>query len=257
MGSKKIAKVDRSKIDHQALAELVRKRSKVLLVPVEKIHPNPWNKNAMGTHYFEALKANLSDSNVGFTTPIQVRPHPTIKGDYEIVDGEHRWKGAKEVGYREIPCLHLGEISDALLKYMMLEANAIHGQTADEDLKKIVQEIQEDPIFQQMQNDLYTMLATEAPLDDGAKYALEEDELPNPDAIETTLVQLYLTDDQLDEYRRIVGQIRLSHGVTAEEAVLLMVRHFAETTGLGVATGDEILDEKQSDLVGKKGGRKK
>jgi ParB family transcriptional regulator, chromosome partitioning protein len=41
----------------------------------------------------------------GILEPVLVRPHPSQKGDYELVAGERRYRAAKEVGLIEIPAI--------------------------------------------------------------------------------------------------------------------------------------------------------
>lgn len=245
----RVAKLDFGKIDRKKLDELIQRRSQVLLLSPSDIHPNPYNKNKMGARQFAALKANMANPKVGFTTPIQVRPHPELSGQYMIVDGEHRWKSSKDIGLERIPAVNLEEMPEALAKYLMIEANAVHGVTSDEDKKAVLQEVEEDPEFQTLFEDLDIWAAslTDEAVDDTDKYKdLDEDLEETQD---TQLVSLYLTPPQMERYRRIIGQIRLSSGVTAELALMQVIEHFEDTTGMGVATGDETLDEKQSDLI--------
>lgn len=246
----KVAKIDFAKIDRKKLEELVVKRSQTLLLSPNDIHPNPFNKNRMGARQFAALKANMANPKVGFTTPIQVRPHPELEGQWMVVDGEHRWRAAKDIGYEKVPCINLEEMPDALAKYLMIEANAVHGVTKDEDKKAILEEIQEDPEFLTMFADLDIWAAslTDEAIDDSEKYDLDED--LDADKQETSVVSLYLTSTQMERYRRVIGQIRLSQGCTAEVAFMQVVDHFEETTGIGGPTGDEALDHKQADLIG-------
>jgi len=70
-------------------------------VPINRLRPNPWNPNRMDKETFESLKESIRSSNLLEENPIVVRP----KGDggYEIVDGEERWRAARELGHKEIP----------------------------------------------------------------------------------------------------------------------------------------------------------
>ena len=53
---------------------------------------------------------------------------------YEIIDGEHKWKGAKELGYTEILIANLGKVEDSLAKTLTIAMNNIRGQ--DDILKR-------------------------------------------------------------------------------------------------------------------------
>lgn len=247
----KTAKVDLSKVDKEALQKVIGQRQ-YKLINVNDICPNPYNKNKMGQQYFAALKANLADERVGFTIPILVRPNPDKDSTvpYMIIDGEHRWRGAKDIGYLEIPCIVFPQMSESLAQYLMIESNAIHGDTADADIKKILSTIESDDFLKGL--DVWANTVTDAPVEDEQKYALGDDDLADIGTDATVPVTLYLKrPEQIDKFRVVVGQLRLSSGCTQEEAVMQIVEHFMESTGFGETTGDESLDKKQSDLVEK------
>ena len=255
--AKKTAKVDLSKIDRDLLLKVVNQR-KYQLIKVSDICPNPYNKNKMGTQYFAALKANIANPNVGFTIPVLVRPNPDkeSKVPYMVIDGEHRWKAAGEIGYEQIPCIVFPQVSEGLAQYLMIESNAVHGTTDDADIKKILSTIESDDFLKDL--DVWAATVTDAPVEDASKYALGDDELDDIGLEDTVLVSLYLKrPSQIDRFRMVIGQIRLTSGCTQEDALMQVVEHFIESTGFGGETGDEALDEKQSDLVPpKKRGKK-
>jgi ParB-like chromosome segregation protein Spo0J len=76
---------------------------------------NPWNPNRQNAHEFKMLKMSIEDA--GFTQPIMVvevlEQHadewqPELAqgyrfGDLVIVDGEHRWRAAADLGMDTIP----------------------------------------------------------------------------------------------------------------------------------------------------------
>jgi hypothetical protein len=54
-------------------------------------------------------------------------PSKSITTKYELIDGEHRWKGAQELGYTEVPIWDLGIISDAVAKQLTIVLNETRG----------------------------------------------------------------------------------------------------------------------------------
>jgi len=241
--AKKTARLDLSKVDRKKLQDIIAKRSQVMLVSPSEIVPNPYNKNKMGAQYFAALKANLANPHIGFTQPVLVRPNPDNKDQWMIVDGEHRWKAAKEIGYETIPCINMEDMPESLAKYLMLEQNAVRGSTSDEDQKKILNEIENDPEWKKLMDDFdpYAGTVTDEPLDDASKYAVDEEDLDSITG-NSHPQTLFFSDTQIALYRRVIGQIRLARGVTAEAAVIECIDFFEESTGLGVKTGDADLD---------------
>jgi hypothetical protein len=59
----------------------------------EAVHPNPWNYRRQDER--ERRAARESIATYGFIDPITVRPHPDLSGQWQIIDGEHRWMAAR------------------------------------------------------------------------------------------------------------------------------------------------------------------
>jgi len=84
----------------------------VITIPVDQIFPNAWNPkesvddNRFNKEEYEKLKITIA--NKGYNDYIKVRQ---VDGKYEIVDGFHRWKACKELGFKELVCINYGSIS--------------------------------------------------------------------------------------------------------------------------------------------------
>jgi len=76
----------------------------VELIPVERIRANDYNPNAMAATTYEQLVASIKGR--GFRSAIYVLPADQ-DGVHTIVDGEHRWRAAKESGLLHVPCVVL------------------------------------------------------------------------------------------------------------------------------------------------------
>jgi ParB/RepB/Spo0J family partition protein len=72
----------------------------IVWVPVEKCRPNNFNPNVMSPEKFEALCDFLRTHSAEELDPIWVRRDGA--DGFEIVDGEHRWKAAKAVGWKHL-----------------------------------------------------------------------------------------------------------------------------------------------------------
>jgi ParB/RepB/Spo0J family partition protein len=59
------------------------------------VHPNDYNPNRQNDHEFRLLCSSMRED--GFTQPI------IVAQDHTIVDGEHRWRAAHEIGLELIP----------------------------------------------------------------------------------------------------------------------------------------------------------
>ncbi|MCL2287985.1 MAG: ParB/RepB/Spo0J family partition protein [Candidatus Bathyarchaeota archaeon] len=71
----------------------------MLTLKLEQIKANTWNCNFLGAQERSNLKQRMNQDGPQKTLPIVVRKTDT---GYEIVDGEHRWTIAKELGWENI-----------------------------------------------------------------------------------------------------------------------------------------------------------
>jgi len=78
------------------------------LVSIDLIQPNTYNPNVMPDTLFQELLKDIRQQ--GFVGAIIVRK---LSRGYEIVDGEHRYRAAKHLGYTDIPCITLDYEDDA------------------------------------------------------------------------------------------------------------------------------------------------
>lgn len=111
-----------------------------IVVPIDSVQPNTVNPNVMSKSTFEKLKKNFQEK--GFYGSVIVREH-IVEGYYEILDGEHRWKAAKELGWTEIPVENAGKISDDELKFHTINFNNARGKDDVFKLAEIMSELDE------------------------------------------------------------------------------------------------------------------
>lgn len=75
-----------------------------LIVPVEKISPNPEQPRRRFTEeQLEDLAASIREK--GVIQPLIVRPNPRAEGEYEIVAGERRWRASQMAKLHELPVI--------------------------------------------------------------------------------------------------------------------------------------------------------
>lgn len=91
---------------------IVLKELKIHYVPHENIRPNRYNPNRQSEHEFKLLLKSMGED--GFTQPVIVKQDEGNAHTGEIVDGEHRWKASKELGYKEIPVVFVNMTSEQM-----------------------------------------------------------------------------------------------------------------------------------------------
>jgi len=73
-----------------------------VFIPIDKLVPSDMNPNRMTEEEFQGLVNSVKNAGFLRSNPIIVRPNGN--GTYEIVDGEHRWRAARELGLEKVPC---------------------------------------------------------------------------------------------------------------------------------------------------------
>ncbi len=92
----------------------------------------------MPDEMYKALKENIQ--NNGLIGSILCREHPTKKDAYEIIDGEHRWKACKELGYTKISIILL-DYNDINAAIQLIRFNREKGYFDHEKLQKLVNDL--------------------------------------------------------------------------------------------------------------------
>lgn len=115
-------------------------------IPINKIKPNVYNNNVFQARMFERLKQSIKAE--GFTVPIIVRYKKDEKM-FEIVDGEHRYKAMKELGYKEITAKVISDedrdnINRLKHKLLTINYNKIKGYDDVEKTSKLLDDIQKE-----------------------------------------------------------------------------------------------------------------
>lgn len=114
---------------------------KTVDLPVDDLRPNPWNPNRMDERTLQATKESLA--TYGFVEPTLVRPHPDEEGAYQIINGEHRWKVAPDLGYQVIPCV-VATLSDTAARKLTIVLNETRGEPDDHLLGTLLAELQKE-----------------------------------------------------------------------------------------------------------------
>src|SRR3990172_3466253 len=101
-------------------------------VPIWHLSPNPWNVNVLEGEMYE--KARTSIRRFGFIDPITVRLLHEEATPLQIIDGEQRWRAAKDEGLEEVDVANLGDVADAVAEQLSIILNELHGTYDPKDM---------------------------------------------------------------------------------------------------------------------------
>jgi hypothetical protein len=106
-------------------------------VLVEDLTPNSWNPNRMDEFMYQKELASMRA--FGFVDPITVRQ--LTDGLFEILDGEHRWRAAQELGMKMVPAWNLGVVPDGIAKQLTIVLNETRGRADEQKLSALLADL--------------------------------------------------------------------------------------------------------------------
>jgi len=105
---------------------------------VHELHPNAWNPNRMSQEDYD--KALVSIERFGFIDPITVRLVNEEATPFEIIDGENRWRAAKDKDLKTVPVI-IVEVDDDDAKALTIVLNELRGQPDQGRLAALVADL--------------------------------------------------------------------------------------------------------------------
>jgi len=106
---------------------------KVEYVHPSEIRPNQYNPNRQTEDEFEMLKASIRED--GFTQPI------LCLVDGTIVDGEHRWRAAQELGMQRVPVVKVS-MSEAQRRIATMRHNRARDQDDTSEVARLMLDLE-------------------------------------------------------------------------------------------------------------------
>lgn len=126
----------------------------MLNISLDLLDANPANANCMKDALFLKLVDHIKESKN--YPPLIVRPHPSSHGRYQILDGHHRAKALKQLGYHHANC-DVWDVDDAQTDMLLLTLNRLCGNDdpykRGEILKRLTQTINVDALAERLADD--------------------------------------------------------------------------------------------------------
>ena len=98
---------------------------RLVRIPLERLHPHPANANVMSEERRAKLVANIGRE--GRYPPIIVRPHPTLPGQYQKLDGHQRTDVLDGLGHADALC-YVWPCDDATALVLLATLNRLEGE---------------------------------------------------------------------------------------------------------------------------------
>jgi ParB-like nuclease domain len=96
----------------------------LLRIPLARVHPHPLNANLMPDDIAEKVARNIERQ--GNYPPLLVRPHPDLPGEFQLIDGEQRWRILPRIGHHEALC-YVWPCDDETALLLLATINRLRG----------------------------------------------------------------------------------------------------------------------------------
>lgn len=210
---------------------------KVTLVKLADVAPNSWNPNVMTAFERESLKFGLQTDGWLSSQALLIWGTDEKKNPKNvIIDGEHRWTVATELGFKKGPMVFLDGVTEAQAKALTLKMNAKRGKFSEASLGEVVRSIQEEigpDIALNLgieQDRIMKFLAvqeevTVGPVGGEPEGAASAIVLPSGKATHTKMVQLFFSPEEHEEFSAAIQKVAEKVKVKdISEAVLVALR---------------------------------
>lgn len=120
----------------------IRITGKVVVAPLPSVQPNTWNPNRMTEYQIESTRAGLLADGwlAAYALLVWGTDEKGIARNI-IIDGEHRWRIARDLGFTEGPMVFLEGVTAKRAKEMTIEFDAKRGQFDTIALRDLLAEI--------------------------------------------------------------------------------------------------------------------
>lgn len=111
-------------------------------IPHADLRPNGWNPNRMTAFERESLKHGLQTDGWLLSQSLTVWASDEKGGkQYIIIDGEHRWTAAGELGMPECPAVLIHKISESYAKELTIKLFQRRGRPDEDKLGALIRSI--------------------------------------------------------------------------------------------------------------------
>jgi ParB/RepB/Spo0J family partition protein len=98
--------------------------NRVSKIAIDRLIPNPDNPNRMSKANLAKLVRNIQ--RTGRYEPLVVRPSPEKSGFFQIINGHHRWKALRELGYKTAEAV-VWDVDDREADILLATLNRLGG----------------------------------------------------------------------------------------------------------------------------------
>jgi ParB-like chromosome segregation protein Spo0J len=117
----------------------------VQMRPLDSVTANPWNPNVVSSEMLASIMHGMKHDGWLMSQPLLVwgTDHRGMPRN-EIIDGEHRWRCAKELGFGSGPMVFLNGITEQQAKALTIKMNQKRGEWSKPRLQELLHELADE-----------------------------------------------------------------------------------------------------------------
>ena len=109
-------------------------------VSIDRLVENAWNPNSVSPGNFASLKKDIERQGGNQDQPVMVRVNPDDESKYEIIDGAHRYRAMKELGFLEVIVI-VKEMDDKEARLKTISMNKLRGDFEQIKLAELIHDL--------------------------------------------------------------------------------------------------------------------
>lgn len=93
-------------------------------ISIDLLEAHPENSNFMDAATLSKLRRHIE--RTGRYEPLTVRPHPSVEGRFQIINGHHRWRVLRALNYQTVQCV-VWNLDDDQARLYLATLNRLSG----------------------------------------------------------------------------------------------------------------------------------
>lgn len=191
--------------------------NKLAKVLITEVRENDWNPKDPDSPEYEKVKRSIEIN--GLTQPIFVRENDNGETKYEVLDGAHRFRSCKELGYKEVYIYNEGAVPDALAKSFTIY-HQIQVPFSETELAPLVMELNNVDIelpYSELEIEGFKNLATF-----NFEDAWKDQDPIQPKGKEKETLTVVMTPEQFAVVSELIEKVKKEYGVKEGEALKMI-----------------------------------
>lgn len=200
-------------------------------LPTEVLLPNPQNTNRISRMFEKKLRHNIEQ--IGMYETLTVRPHPQMKGKFEVLNGHARLEALREIGVPDAKC-DVWKVTDSQARLFLAILNKLRGSDVAELRMNLLFDLLRDHPKEELAAHVPETVSYLARLERLPEEAEKEEAKALPERPDIIIINFYLNPEQHAVVLRALDDIVERFGLTdSSQALFKLATLYLEESVVG------------------------